>query len=105
MNQTHLLELLTTAAASGSDAELGSIHATLRSACGHQHPVVGNFMSRLFDSATKHRPDLLPTLFPAFALLCGDRDPAFDFADIDWTLMPPASEKPHKPRRKARKDT
>ncbi|MFA6322034.1 MAG: hypothetical protein WCX71_00985 [Candidatus Buchananbacteria bacterium] len=44
-------------------------------------------LDRLFISTLKNRPELLPTLFPAFAVICGDRDEDLIIAQIDWSLV------------------
>lgn len=36
-----------------------------------------------------HRPDLLPTLFPVIAIICGDRLEGKIVADPDWSLVDP----------------
>jgi len=44
--------------------------------------------SKLIHNMHKYRPDLLPTLFPVFAMMCGDRgDDDLVVADINWSLM------------------
>ena len=41
----------------------------------------------LWERTAQNRPALLPTLFPAFALLCGDKDDDVMLATIDWSLV------------------
>ncbi len=43
-------------------------------------------LNDLFVSTLEYEPELLPSLFPVFALLCGDRDSSL-LADINWTLV------------------
>lgn len=43
--------------------------------------------SQLYDSARRHRPDLLLSLFPVFAILCGDRDEGSVVCDVEWSLV------------------
>lgn len=44
-------------------------------------------VSMLYNDALDNRPDLLPSLFPVFAILCGDRGPHMICSDVDWLLM------------------
>jgi len=41
----------------------------------------------LYVETLKHRPELLPTFFPVFAIVCGDRDEECVVADVDWNLV------------------
>ncbi|MEY2664633.1 MAG: hypothetical protein RIT04_441 [Candidatus Parcubacteria bacterium] len=38
----------------------------------------------LYVDTIKHHPERLPSLFPAFAVMCGDRPDSDLVADIDW---------------------
>jgi hypothetical protein len=40
----------------------------------------------LFVDTVEHRRDLLPSLFPLFAMACGDRDRTV-VAYVDWSLV------------------
>ena len=44
------------------------------------------YVKELFDALVSNSPELLPGLFPAFALLCGDRDGS-PFAQIEWSAI------------------
>lgn len=44
-------------------------------------------MGKLYNDVLDNRPDLLPSLFPVFAILCGDREPHTICSDADWSLM------------------
>lgn len=41
----------------------------------------------LFHQTLQNKPDQLPALFPAFAMLCGDKGEDKLLADVDWTLV------------------
>ena len=41
----------------------------------------------LWESTVQNRPDLLPSLFPAFAIMCGERKESVMIAHIDWSLI------------------
>jgi hypothetical protein len=44
-------------------------------------------LNTLFADTFKNRRDLLPTLFPAFAIICGDRyHPGFT-TNVDWSIV------------------
>lgn len=44
-------------------------------------------LDMLYDDTVKNRPEILPSLFPIFALLCGDREKRMETAQIDWSLF------------------
>jgi hypothetical protein len=44
-------------------------------------------LEKLYVEVGHHRPELLPTLFPVFSLICGDRKDGVLCADIDWSLV------------------
>ncbi len=46
---------------------------------------IGLVLDSLWVSTVKHNPALLPTLFPAFAIMCGDKDGTI-VADINWAV-------------------
>ncbi len=45
-------------------------------------------LDKLYVDVIDHRPEVLPALFPVFALLCGDRKEGLMCADVDWSLVP-----------------
>lgn len=44
-------------------------------------------LEQLYTETATHRPDLLSSLFPAFAVICGDRQDGAICADVDWSLV------------------
>ena len=44
-------------------------------------------LDHLYTDTIQNRPDLLPALFPVFALICGDREDRTICADVDWSLV------------------
>jgi hypothetical protein len=44
-------------------------------------------LTSLYASTVQNRPELLPTLFPTFAIICGDRKEDMLIADVDWTIV------------------
>jgi len=42
---------------------------------------------KLYTDTINNRPDLLPSLFPFFAIVCGYRDAGSSLPNIDWSLM------------------
>lgn len=44
-------------------------------------------LDSLYVSTVQNRPELLPTLFPAFAIICGDREEGILVADVDWSIV------------------
>ncbi len=45
-------------------------------------------INSLFVDTFEKRRELLPSLFPLFAMICGDKDDNMMRADIDWSLLP-----------------
>lgn len=43
-------------------------------------------LEKLYVDTIRNRPELLPSLFPAFAVICGDRQEGIICADVDWSL-------------------
>lgn len=43
-------------------------------------------LDKLYVDTIQNRPELLPLLFPAFAVICGDRQEGIICADVDWSL-------------------
>ena len=52
-----------------------------------EEAVLRTLMGSLYVGAAKSRPELLPTLFPVFAAICGDREDGNIVAEVDWSLM------------------
>jgi len=44
-------------------------------------------LDALYVETVQHRPELLPALFPAFAIICGDRKDGHIIAKVDWSRM------------------
>ncbi|MCR4328790.1 MAG: hypothetical protein NUV53_04785 [Patescibacteria group bacterium] len=44
-------------------------------------------LNQLYVDTIQNRPDLLPSLFPAFAVICGDREEGIICADVDWLFI------------------
>lgn len=44
-------------------------------------------LEALYVSTIQNRPELLPTLFPTFAIICGDREEGILIADVDWAIV------------------
>ena len=44
-------------------------------------------LNALYVDTLNNRPELLPSLFPIFAIICGDREEGFICAHIDWSLV------------------
>ncbi len=45
------------------------------------------FLGQLYLNTLRNRPELLSSLFPAFAVICGDRTEEVFMADVDWSLI------------------
>ena len=45
-----------------------------------------SFLENLFNETIGNRPELLASLFPAFAMLCGDREGP-EYAEVFWSLV------------------
>jgi hypothetical protein len=52
-----------------------------------EHLEISHVLTDLLESTIRHRPEILPSLFPFFALACGEREDNYLFAEIDWTLL------------------
>lgn len=48
---------------------------------------IGTIIDHLYMETIRNAPERLPALFPAFALLCGDRNGTI-IARIDWSIQP-----------------
>lgn len=44
-------------------------------------------LEHLYVDTIKNKPEILPSLFPFFAVICGDRDKEMIVAEIDWSLV------------------
>jgi len=44
------------------------------------------FLDALWTELTKNHAELLSTFFPAFAIICGDRDDQSIRATVDWSI-------------------
>jgi len=44
-------------------------------------------LGKLYTDTIQNRRELLPSLFPVFAVICGDREEGFICADVDWSLV------------------
>jgi hypothetical protein len=44
-------------------------------------------LDALYVHTIQNRPELLPSFFPTFAIICGDRDEGMLIADVDWSLI------------------
>lgn len=44
-------------------------------------------LEALYVTTVQNRPELLPSLFPTFAIICGDRDAKSLVAEVDWSLV------------------
>ena len=100
MDQQRLMELLTEASKPECDSrrrnsiqvELGQASA----AAGKDGVIevegkvagIHLVLETLYVQTILNRPELLPTLFPAFAVICGDRDENLVVADTNWSLVP-----------------
>lgn len=44
-------------------------------------------LDSLYTSTILNCPESLPSLFPVFAIICGDREKGSLYADVDWSLV------------------
>ncbi len=100
MQQTRILELLKEASRQSCTIErFNQIQCELGSASAAMGPdgvyqIEGTVaglqlvLDHLIVDAWENRRDMLPGLFPVFALISGDRDDRYIIADIDWSLVP-----------------
>ena len=67
------------------------IRGLLTSAMKNVPNSVGDYVAMgdyLFQQTADNRPDILPSLFPVFALICGDREyESHMMCEIDWLAM------------------
>jgi len=85
MNQRELKELLNEAAnPDTSRFRKGQIGGKLEQLASIW---VGPVIRKLYTDTINNRPDLLPSLFPFFAIVCGYRDAGLSLPNIDWSLM------------------
>ena len=92
MDQKRIMELLQEAAQIKNpiDNRFNEIGAELGSQVAHRRKDrhEGIVHGLFFDAVQNNRQRLLPSLFPVFALLCGDRDETKSVvAPVDWSLM------------------
>ncbi|MFH1656738.1 MAG: hypothetical protein ABH956_03125 [Candidatus Nealsonbacteria bacterium] len=88
MKQERIIELLNEAAdPTCSDKRLIEIQHELRANVNTNHRILGLILINSFHDCIIQSRDLLPSLFPVCAILCGDRDPDRIFANINWSLI------------------
>ncbi len=99
MDQKELKALLTEASQSGcSGRRLNEIHCKLQDACcavkkdgtykeTGRRAGMSLVLDKLYVDTIQNRQEILPVLFPAFAVICGDRKDNSLYADIDWALV------------------
>lgn len=99
MDQRKILELLTEASReSCNHRRLNQIQVLLtdetasrRDGCPapHNSPEAGFELTlgQLFNDTSNNAPGLLPTLFPFFAMICGDRKKGHLCTYVDWSLV------------------
>lgn len=44
-------------------------------------------LEKLYEDTLEHNPALLPTFFPVFAIICGDKEKGDFCANINWSLV------------------
>jgi hypothetical protein len=98
MNQREVKKLLEEAAQPDcSDDRIRDIHVLLSNATAARGaggikeidgPEAGLdlVVGSLFVDTIEHRRHLLPSLFPVFAFICGDREEGVMVTDVDWSL-------------------
>ena len=85
MNQKELKELLNEAASPDTSWQRrNEIQRKL-----HHAAVIwlGPVVNKLYVDTIQNRPDLLPYLFPFFAIVCGYDNTGSTLPNIDWSLM------------------
>ena len=95
MNQLVLKLLLEKASDSECSSELrNAIHCTLERSVdpkgvleAEERRVLKTLLGKFFVETCRARPDLLPSLFPVFAMICGERARNKIFADINWSSI------------------
>ena len=99
MNQKELMALLQEAATPGCTWErqneiqciLGSASPAMRD--DGVYEIEGReagmqlVLDHLYVDVIQNRPELLPSLFPVFAVICGDRQEGLICASVDWSLV------------------
>lgn len=43
-------------------------------------------LDTLYVQTIENKPEILPSLFPFFAIVCGDREEEMIYANVDWSL-------------------
>ena len=92
LSQQDIMNLLIEGAGDVTPQRWARIHVTLTHAMpefeldktSHGLHIV---VDKLLTDTKINRPDLLPSLFPVIAALCGETDGTW-LADIDWSVMP-----------------
>jgi hypothetical protein len=91
MDQLKIRDLLIEAAnPECSERRINEIHCELGQATVMDVEVEVGFqtlLDSLYVRTVQNRPELLPTLFPIFAIICGDREEDMLIADVDWTIV------------------
>ena len=93
MNQRDLMTLLKEAMKSECSSQRRcEIQCSLCNAIGEyvndpKRSVIRTLLELLYTDTLQNRPELLPTLFPFFAIVCGDHEEKYIFADVDWSIM------------------
>lgn len=116
MKQKEIMALLVEASDPRcSERSLNQIHLALQRAMKWQTPGVrieyewGKVeglqlaMNALYMETISHHRDQLPSLFPVFAMFCGDRKANAYVADINWKLMRSPKAKKSAPKKRAAK--
>lgn len=94
MKQVQIFSLLVEASSVSCTRErLAQIHSQLSNAAICSGDVSDELAplqavaEQLFSDTVDKRREHLPSLFPVFALLCGEKDGDCIFSSIDWTLL------------------
>lgn len=87
MKQSHIKALLNEAARTTDLRRAYAICETLKEAVypDPEKAILQNFVESLYVRTIERHKEYLPKLFPAFALLCGDR--AGLIGSVDWSLV------------------
>lgn len=98
MKQVRILELLTEASRKDCDVHrLNAIQVLLENETLSRHEggraprqsteaEAELLLGALFNGAVDNAPELLPSLLPFFAMICGDRKEGQSWTDVDWKL-------------------
>lgn len=101
MEQRHVMSLLKEAASPGCHYHRrNQIQCKLSEAASEKDRTGAGFdegkkegiklvLDKLYADTLEHNPELLPSLFPVFAIICGDRKKGMLCANVDWTLLNP----------------